>query len=190
GGSVRALLGLGPPGGEPVASGELRQRPTGGLVESQLVFQFKDGSVYDERATFSQRGVFRLEAYRLVQRGPAFPTTDVAFDRKSRQYEARWQEKKGDAEKTASGPLEMPPDLYNGMALVLLKNLAGASASAQMAVFTPKPRLVKMTLGPEAEVTVHAGDAPKKAVRYLVKLELGGVTGLVASLVGKEPPDL
>jgi len=59
-----------------------------------------------------------------------------------------------------------------------------------MAVFTPKPRLVKMTLGPEAEVTVHAGDAPKKAVRYLVKLEIGGVTGLVASLVGKEPPDL
>lgn len=29
-----------------------------------------------------------------------------------------------------------------------------------------------------------------KALRYLVKLELGGMLGVVATIVGKDPPDL
>jgi len=85
----------------------------------------------------------------------------------------------------------MPEDLYNGMALVLLKNLpAGGRVAGMLAAFTPKPRLVKMELGPEGEDRVLVAGEPKKATRYLVKLEIGGLTGLVASLVGKEPPDL
>ena len=36
---------------------------------------------------------------------------------------------------------------------------------------------------------MFAGD-PKQALRYLVNLEIGGVTGLVASMIGKNPPDL
>ena len=31
---------------------------------------------------------------------------------------------------------------------------------------------------------------PKQATRHLVNLEIGGVTGVVASLIGKNPPDL
>jgi hypothetical protein len=100
------------------------------------------------------------------------------------------QEKQKDEEKSASGPLEMPADLYNGMALVLLKNLLpGARASVQLAAFTPKSRLIKMELSAEGEERVSIGGQAKKVIRYLVNLEVGGLIGALASLVGKEPPD-
>jgi hypothetical protein len=60
--------------GEKLAQGELSQVPRGGdVVESRLVFRFRDGSLYDERVLFSQRGVFTLLSYCIVQRGPSFP---------------------------------------------------------------------------------------------------------------------
>jgi len=137
-GSVRGFLVLRTTDGEAIAHGELLQRPQGGLIESRLTLNFVDGSLRDERATFSQKDVFRLEAYRLVQRGPSFPTSDISFDRRSGRFQARTQDKPGDEIKEASGQLEMPYDLYNGMALVLLKNLPSSSpVFARFAVFTP-----------------------------------------------------
>src|SRR5688572_26733048 len=190
-GASRGFLVLSQPGGPSLASGELRQKPVGRLLESRLFLNFKDGSRYDETVTYSQAGVFRLEAYRLVQHGPSFPTTEISFDRKSGTYRARTQEKKGDEEKTASGTLEMPVDLHNGMALTLLKNLpAGTGVTGQMAVFTPKPRLIRMELTAEGEDKVRAGGDTKTATRYLVNLEVGGVAGVVASVLDKDPPDL
>ena len=59
-----------------------------------------------------------------------------------------------------------------------------------MVVFTPKPRLIKMGLAQEGTDSARVAGATRKANRYLVKLEVGGLTGVVASLVGKEPPDL
>jgi len=189
-GNTRGFLVLRPPGGEPIAYGELQQRPSGALIESRLLLNFKDGSLYDESVTFSQADVFRLEAYRLVQRGPSFPTADISFDRKSGHYKARTQEKKGDSESTASGPLDMPADLYNGLALVLLKNLPAGGGTGQMVVFTPKPRLIKMELTAEGEDKVVVGGEATRVTRYLVNLQLGGLTGVIASLIGKEPPDV
>ncbi len=77
--------------GAAIAYGEVSQKPTGNLVECRTILRFKDGSLYDESATFSQKGVFRLEGYRLVQLGPSYPTLEVSFDRKSGQYKARSQ---------------------------------------------------------------------------------------------------
>ena len=137
-GNARGFLVLHTAEGAPIAYGEFRQKPAGAMIESQLVLRFGDGSLRDEVATFSQAGNFRLEAYRLVQRGPSFPTAEISFARRTGQYTARTQEKKGDEEQTASGALEMPTDLYNGMAMTLLKNLpVSGRAAAQMAVFTP-----------------------------------------------------
>jgi len=188
-GNTRGFLVLSRPGGEPLAHGELRQLPSQNVIESRLLLHFKDGSLYDETVTFSQNDVFRLEAYRLVQRGPSFPLAEVAFDRKSGLYTARTQEK-NEPERTASGLFEMPADLQNGLALVLLKNLPAGHGSGQMVVFRPKPRLIKMELTAEGEDRVVVGDEIKKATRYLVKLDIGGLTGVIASLIGKEPPDV
>jgi hypothetical protein len=177
--------------GDRVGHGELTQKPRGEEIDSRLLLQFKDGSVHDESTTYSQRGVFRLEAYRLRQRGPSFPGAEVSFDRKSGRYQAKTREKIGAPEETESGEFDMPADLANGMTLVLLKNLApGERATAQLAAFLPKPRLLRMDLHQEGEDRVVFGGDPKQAGRYLANLEIGGLTGLVASVIGKSPPDL
>lgn len=188
-GNLRGFLVLRTMDGKAIAHGELVQRLVGGLIESRLTLNFVDGSLWDEHVTFSQKDVFRLEAYRLVQRGPSYPTSEISFDRRNGRYQARTQEKKGDDPKEASGELDMPDDLYNGMALVLLKNPT-SGASTRIAVFTPKPRIITMELTHEGDDTVRVGPTAKTARRYLVKLEIGGLTGLMAAVIGKNPPDL
>ena len=51
-----------------LASGELSQRASGNRVTSELVFHFRDGSLHEETTVFSQRKVFQLISYHLVQR--------------------------------------------------------------------------------------------------------------------------
>jgi hypothetical protein len=189
-GTVRGFLVLKATDGRPIAHGELVQRPQGSRVDSRLSLAFTDGSVWDEQVTFSQERVFRLETYKLVQRGPSFPTSEIEFDRRDGRFRARTQERKDDEIKEASGPLDLPADVYNGMALVLLKNLPpGEGGSGQMVVFTPKPRLIQMDLVREAEEDVRLGALGKRAVRYLVKLDVRGLAGAPATLLGKDPPD-
>jgi hypothetical protein len=190
-GTTRGFLAIRTPQGDRIGHGELTQKPRGDEIDNRLLLQFKDGSVYDEVTTYSQRGVFRLEAYRLTQRGPSFPGAEISFDRKTGRYRAKTRERGGAPEDVASGELEMPADLYNGMALLLVKNLPpGEVATGQLAVFTPKPRLLKMELHREGEDRVAFAGAAKQATRYLVNLEIGGIAGLIASFIGKTPPDL
>jgi hypothetical protein len=190
-GNVHGFLMVRTLAGEVIAYGELVQQPTRGLLTSRMLLHFTDGSLYDETVAFSQKGVFRLERYQLVQRGPSFPQATITFERKSGQYRVQQQVQKDSAQKTASGPLAMPPDLYNGMATTLMKNLPrGTSATVQMVAFTPEPRLLTMELRPEGEEKVLLGKDAKTVVRYRVKLELGGLTGLIAPMLGMQPPDL
>ena len=190
-GVTRGFLAVRTAQGERIGHGELLQTPRGDEVETRLLLQFKNGSVHDETTTFSQRGVFRLEAYRLTQRGPSFPGAEISFDRKSGRYEAKTHERTDGPGERASGELEMPADLYNGLALLLLKNLPpGEAVTVQFAAFTPRPRLLGMMLRREGEDRVVLAGDVKPATRHLVHLEIGGLIGAVASLVGKTPPDL
>lgn len=191
-GDVYGVLALSSTAGEVLAHGELIQALRGRQVESQLVFRFKDGSLHDERVVFGQQKVFSLIRYHLIQRGPAFPSRiEVSFDRGSGQYRARFREKPDREEEILEGRLEMPADLYNGLTSVLLKNLrVGETATGHIVAFTPKPRLVKMEIGAEGKDGFLVGSITRTAIRYLVKLELGGMLGVVATIVGKDPPDL
>src|ERR1043166_401232 len=73
--------------GKTLAFGDFVQVAREDRVHSRLLFRFKDGSVHDENVVFSQRGVFRMESYRLIQKGPSFPETlEVALDRQSGVY--------------------------------------------------------------------------------------------------------
>ena len=72
-GLVHGFLSLSTMEGKLLADGDLIQVSHGNRVTTHLVFQFKDGSLHDETAIFSQRGNFRLLSYHLVQKGPAFP---------------------------------------------------------------------------------------------------------------------
>jgi hypothetical protein len=175
-------------GGEKLAQGELIQIPRGDRVENRLTFRFRDGSIYDERVVFSQRDMFTLVSYQIVQKGPSFPETiEAKVDRDSGRYEIRYKGDEDAAEEVLKGKIELPDDVYNGLLGTLMKNLpAGTAATVQIIAFTPKPRFVKMLLTPTGDDTVMMGETAVPATRFLVKPQLG----LFASLLVADLPDV
>ena len=64
-----------------LASGELIQLTNGNRVTTELRFHFKDGSLHEETAVFSQRRTFQLLTYHLVQKGRVFKReTDMSLN--------------------------------------------------------------------------------------------------------------
>ena len=59
-----------------------------------------------------------------------------------------------------------------------------------MVAATPKPRLVKLVVTPRGEEPFSIGGSRRKAIHYVIKVEIGGVAGVVAPLLGKQPPDI
>ena len=174
--------------GEKIAQGDLSQVARGDRVENRLTFRFRDGSLYDETVVYSQRDVFTLLSYRLVQRGPSFPETmDATVDRESGRFTVRYKSDDDSPEEVIKGKFEMPDDAYNGLLSTLMKNLpTGTSAMVQIIAFTPKPRLVKMLLMPATSDTVMMSETAVPSTRFLVKPQLG----LFASLLVADIPDI
>jgi hypothetical protein len=80
-GVVHGFLALRTLDGSTIAAGDLLQTSRGTRVTSRLVFHFRDGSLHDETAVFSQRGTFRLISDHLTQSGPSFPhPLDMTID--------------------------------------------------------------------------------------------------------------
>lgn len=174
--------------GQKLAQGDLVQVARGDLVDSRMTFRFSDGSLHDEHVVFSQDGVFNLVRYRIVQRGPSFPETlEASLDRATGRYEVRYRADDDSPEQILNGQFAMPPDAYNGMLSMLLKNLpSGETAIVQIVVFTPKPRLVKIQLLPISEDPVLVSDSPMQVTRWAIRPQLG----LFASLLVTDIPDV
>lgn len=155
---------------------------------SHLVFRFKDGSVDDETAVFSQRLKFRLVSDRHIQKGPACPhPTDVLINAATGQVTVRFIDK--DHEEAGTEHLDLPPDLANGILLNVLKNVQPSATETKISYVaaSPKPRLVKPSIATQSEELFFIADSPHKAIRFVVKVELGGITGMIAPLLGKQP---
>jgi hypothetical protein len=178
------------PGGTVLALGDLLQVARGTAIESRMVFHFTDGSLYDETVVYSQHRVFSLSSYHLIQRGPSFPEElDVLVERAKGQYRVRTR--RGGKDDVATGAIDLPPDVYNGMIVMIVKNLAkGASEIVHLLAFTPKPTLIELELTPVGEQAITAGGRSLKATHYMLKPKLGAVRGAVATLIGKAPADL
>jgi hypothetical protein len=189
-GAVHGFLALTSLEGEVVANGDLEQVARGSRVTSRLVFHFKDGSVQEETTVFSQTGHFRLLSDHLVQKGPAFKRQmDLTINGSTGEATARYRDD-NDKEKVETDQLTLPADVANGMIPVLLKNLPqGQSLTASMVVAAPKPQLVKLDIGPTGDDSFLIGGERRKATRYVVKIDIGGLKGVVAQLIGKQPPD-
>jgi len=190
-GQIHGFLVLRTADGSIIADGELLQTTHGGEVTSRLIFHFKDGSLNDETAVFSQRGHFHLLSDHLVQKGPAFKrATDMSVNGSTGLVTVLSTDDNG-KDKTETARLTLPPDLANGIVPILLKNLPpeAQSATFSMVVATPKPLLVKLEITAEGTDPFSTGGANHKATRYDVKVKIGGVKGVVAPLVGKQPPD-
>jgi hypothetical protein len=186
-GPSRGFVSLSDLAGKVLAHGELTQWLERGEVVSRLAFDFDDGSVYDEIVRFSQKPVFRILSYQLVQKGPSFPeASEVRFER-SGKYEARLESKK-DGVRRAKGKMDLPEDVSNGMTSTLLKNLPrGASATTHLVSFDPEPIVLEFHLTPEGTDPFWVGKQERKATRFLAKPKVTGLTGVLATVVGKQP---
>ena len=190
-GSLHGFLVLSTPEDVLLASGDLLQVARDGGVKSRLVFHFKDGSVFDETVVFTQRNVFTMQSYHLVQRGPVFPEdSEISLERASGKYHVKTRARKDGREKVQDGTLVLPLDVSNGMVLTLVKNLsAGAGETVHMVAFTPTPKLIKLKLTPAGEQKIVVGGSEKTATHYMLKPMLGIWLKLFASLLGRLPPD-
>lgn len=175
-----------------IAGNEDSQQTThGGQIVNHSIIHLKDGSSIDETTVFTQNGHFRVLRDRLVQKGPIFKhPLEMTIDARTGQVTVTYTGDKGE-QKTESEHMNLPPDLANGIVPVLLKNLnpADRSITESMIVATPKPMLIKLQIHPEGEDSFTAGLATHKAMRYNVHLDIGGLKGAIATLIGKEPPD-
>jgi hypothetical protein len=175
--------------GKTIADGDSTQVVRGDHVTNRMRFRFKDGSIYDEKTVFSQRGTFKLLSDHVVQKGPTFQKPmDAVIDTSSGQVTVRYTE--DGKEKVVNEKLDLPLDLANGIVFTLLKDLTNTGmTTVSYVATTPKPRLVHLEITPQAEELFTNGIYKHKAVRYTVKVKIGGVAGVVAPLVGKQPPD-
>ncbi|HEY0796555.1 MAG TPA: hypothetical protein VGD64_12310 [Acidisarcina sp.] len=178
--------------GKILAAGDLIQVSHGTVVTARLVFHFRDGSIDDERSVFTDEKAFRLISDHHVQKGPSYPhPTDIAIDARSGMVTVRSVDKDGKP-KISTEHMDLPPDVANGLTFVLVKNIPPNSPELKLpaVVATPKPRLIHIAIASHGDEMCYIGGVQRKVTHYVGKLELGGVTGVVAPIIGKQPHDL
>jgi hypothetical protein len=189
-GSARGFLVLRSETGATLASGEYSQLPVGNRIKSRLVFHFKDGSLYEETTVYTQDSTFHLISDRLVQRGRAFPEPcEMTIDAGAQMVSMRVLSKPGQDAKPEH--MDMPADLSNGLLFNLIKNLQTNDPEVKVSYLAPtsKPRMVKLAIAVEKETQFTVVGRRIKAVEWDVKAEIGGLAGIVAPMIGKQPPD-
>jgi hypothetical protein len=189
-GTVHGFLALRTMDGAAIADGDLIQTPHGDRITVRIVFHFKDGSTHDDTAVYLQRQQFQLLSDHLVQKGPVFPRQmDMTIDAASGKVIVRYTDEGKAKEDTEQ--MKLPPDLANGLVLTLLKNVTADKppSSFSYVAATPKPRLVKLAISSAAPSRFETGSHARSAQHFVLKVDIGGISGLIAPLVGKQPPD-
>jgi hypothetical protein len=190
-GLMHGFLALRTLDGKRLADGEITQVAEGDKITSRLIFRFKDGSVYDDTTIFTQQGAFRLLSDHLVQRGPSFKQDmETSVEASTGQITVRYKDEDG-KEKVLKQQHELPSDVANGLLFTLVKHIQPNTpqTTVSMVATTPKPRVVKLEIVPEGKKAIASGNVKHETVRYVVKVKIGGIAGIVAPLLGKQPPD-
>jgi hypothetical protein len=114
---------------------------------------------------------------------------DISINAVSGKVTVRYQDK--GREKVETEQMNLPDDLANGIITTLLRNIAPDAKDTKLSwiAATPKPRIVKLSITAAGQENFSVVGLSHKATRFDIKVELGGVAGVIAPLVGKEPPD-
>jgi hypothetical protein len=186
-GSSHGFVALKTLEGVSIATGEVTQTVQGELVTSRFILHFLDGSVDDDRTVFTQRGTFRLVSDHHVQQGPFFPKPmDMLIEAETGQITSRTLDGK-----VVQEHLDLPSDVSNGLPPNLIMNIQPSVAETKISYVAPgsKPRLVHLSIKPTETVSFKVGGIRRKATDFTIHVELGGVVGVVAPMIGKEPKD-
>jgi hypothetical protein len=188
-GALRGFLVLRSLDDRLLADGDVTQTVRDDRVTARLMFRFRDGSTHEETTVYSQRGQLKLISYRVAQKGPSFPQPLEMTVEGTGQVTVRYQDNSGPQNEVDH--FAAPPDLANGIVPKLLMNARpdAMPTSFSLMAATPKPRMVKLLVTPLGREQFTIGGSPREAMHYVLKVEVGGVAGVLAPIVGKQPPD-
>jgi hypothetical protein len=194
-GAIHGFLVLRSQAGATLGYGEFTQLAEGDRVTSHLVYRFRDGSLDDETTIFTQSKTFQLVSDHHVQRGPFFAKPSDITVEANGQITTRTPAKdsKDGKESVETQHIDLPADISNGMIGTLLANADPSAPPFKLGMVVPsggKGRLIHLDISPGEQASFTVAGAARKATIYLMKLDLGGVAGVIAPIVGKQPPDI
>jgi hypothetical protein len=163
----------------------------GNRIHSRLTFHFRDGSIDDEVTDFTEGSIFRLISDHHIQKGPAFrEPLDLSINVPDKLV--TWREVKNGREEVHTQHMEVPSDLANGMTSLIVENFPKNAPELKVSylVVASKPRVVTLSTRPEGEEIFYVGGVARHAKRYRTHVEIGGLTGLIAPLIGRQPADI
>lgn len=190
-GATRGFLVIRSESGAPLGSAEFTQLAKGYVVTSRLVYRFRDGSIDDETMTFTQHGTFHLLRDHHTQKGPFFPKPiDISVDTETGLVTSKSEDKDGKP-KVDVEHMDIPADLANGVIGTLLLNIPKDTAPVKLGFLAPtgKGRLVKLVISPDGEKKFRVAGTSRTASVFRVHVDIGGLAGAIAPIVGKQPED-
>jgi hypothetical protein len=190
-GTTHAFIALKSDSGKLLAIGDLAQQSAGEEIHSRLRFTFRDGSVDEETTNLRQTDVIRLVSDHHIQKGPSFPQPlDLSVN--VPKSEVTWREWKKNEQKLSKETLKLPDDLINGLTAAVLENMEGQNQREFpfLTVSGSKPRIVKLVITADGTEKFSVGGIIEyPAKRYNIHIDIGGIAGVIAPLVGKQPVD-
>jgi len=177
--------------GKEIAVGDETNEVRGNLIISRTILKFHDGSVDDEETEYRQKSTFQLIRDHRIQKGPSYPKpSDVTID--VAKGEITWVDASGKKTQSKSQHMNLPRDLANGLVPTLIENRLQGSTEMKLpyVAVDSKPRIVTLDIKPDGSDKILLGADGRKADRFNIHTDIGGVTGVVAQVFGKQPPDI
>jgi hypothetical protein len=178
--------------GKRIGDGEVTQSLVGKHLYLHVNIRFIDGSRHEDKVTFDTSGTLRLVKEVLVQKGPSFATqVETTVDPVKGTVRVAYTDEKGKSD-TIEEQMDIPADVGNGLLLAAVKHAdpSGVESAISWVAATPTPRLVKLIISALGKEPVTHGTIKAETIHYVVKTRIGGLAGLVAPLIGKQPPDI
>jgi hypothetical protein len=190
-GAIHGFLVLKDESGKEIAVGDETNEARGNVISSRTIFRFRDGSVDDEETVYRQGQTFQLIRDHRIQKGPSFSKpSDVTID--VAKGEVSWSDPSNNQTQAKSQHVKLPPDLANGLVPVLIENLPRGANELKVSyvAIDTKPRIVTLDIKPDGSDRVMIGADGRRADRFNIHTDIGGIAGVVAPIVGKQPPDI
>ena len=178
--------------GKIIARVEFAQVVQGDEVTMRLTYHFVDGSIDDETTTYRQQGTFRLVRNHHIQKGPFLANSvDFTVEADTGVATSRAADKNGNIN-VESEHMDLPDDLANGFVGTLLLNVPHNTTPFRAGILTPVfgGRLIRILISPEGEQPFQTTGQTLKAAVFRIHPELGGILGVLATLLGLQPKDV
>ena len=190
-GSVHALLLILDANGKVTGVADCTNVARGKTWVSRLTMRFRDGSLDDDTTVYTQSPSLHVISDHHIQKGPSFPNPiDTTVDTASGNV--TYHEIKDGKDEVKTDHMDLPADLANGIVPLVIQNFPRGVDEVKVGyiAYSPKPRLIKFVISRDGETGFTIGGEHRTADKFKIHFDLGGVVGVVAPIIGKEPGDL